>query len=320
MPLTIGVLIPVYNYARFLPAALESVRAQIRPPDQVVIIDDGSSDGSAEVAASWSASNDFPLDIIRQANGGAAAARNAGLGRLTTDLVALLDADDVLFPDHLLTLERPFLDREGVVLSFADATLRSVCSEPSRGSFLGNSSVNTVHWQDVGKTYLIARGRVIASLFDGNYIPCCSSMFPRSQCLRIGGWDPRYIRCSDGHFFMRLSLLGDVAFSRRPLSEILRHDRNLSHSRHKLSQAEYRQRLLLESTTWTHLPPLLPDEKALALKKAAELSFGILHKASMLGPKELWRAARLQSRRGYAVAAANPKHWARAVLSPFLKG
>ncbi len=102
---SVSVIIPSYNCARFLPEAIESVRAQAFPSLEIVVVDDGSTDNTRDVVASWQ-----DVKYIRQDNQGPSAARNRGLAETTGDFVALLDADDLWTPDHLDTLLPPLLD------------------------------------------------------------------------------------------------------------------------------------------------------------------------------------------------------------------
>jgi glycosyltransferase involved in cell wall biosynthesis len=90
------VVIPVHNGGRFLGEALASVRAQTWRPLEIIVVDDGSTDDSVEVAARWA-----EVVLLRQKRRGASAARNAGIARASGAFVALLDADDVWTPDKL---------------------------------------------------------------------------------------------------------------------------------------------------------------------------------------------------------------------------
>lgn len=96
----ISVIIPCWNARDTLAQTLESVRLQTEPPFELILIDDGSSDGSDEVARSAG----LPVQYHRQANSGPAAARNLGLQCSTGSLVAFLDADDVWPEDTLRIL------------------------------------------------------------------------------------------------------------------------------------------------------------------------------------------------------------------------
>lgn len=98
--MTVSVIIPAYNAGCFLRAALASVAAQSRPADEVVVIDDASTDDTLAVAERWS--DHLPLVLVRkQANEGLGAARRDGIANSSGDRLALLDADDYLLPDHL---------------------------------------------------------------------------------------------------------------------------------------------------------------------------------------------------------------------------
>jgi len=85
----IGVVIPAYNAAAFLPRCLESVFAQTLKPKEVIVVDDGSTDNTAALAAELGAK------VISQTNGGISAARNTGIRNASSEWIALVDVDDV---------------------------------------------------------------------------------------------------------------------------------------------------------------------------------------------------------------------------------
>ena len=92
----VSVVIPVYNGERYLAEAIRSVLAQAHRPLEVLVVDDGSTDGSARVAGVFA-----PVLYTYQANAGQAAARNRGVELARGELLAFLDADDVWLPDKL---------------------------------------------------------------------------------------------------------------------------------------------------------------------------------------------------------------------------
>lgn len=103
----ISVVIPAYQAARTILEALAGVYAQSLRPDEVILIDDGSTDGTADVVR-----RAFPqVEIIEQPNRGAAAATNVGLRRARGARIALLDADD-LWPTYRLELQQAALARD----------------------------------------------------------------------------------------------------------------------------------------------------------------------------------------------------------------
>ncbi|HMQ53549.1 MAG TPA: glycosyltransferase family A protein [Anaerolineae bacterium] len=94
---SITVIIPVYNAALYLAEAMTSVLTQTHPPDEVLVIDDGSTDDSAAIARRFEAR----VQLVQQPNQGAAASRNRGVALAQGQVLAFLDADDVWLPDKL---------------------------------------------------------------------------------------------------------------------------------------------------------------------------------------------------------------------------
>jgi glycosyltransferase involved in cell wall biosynthesis len=95
LSVSVTAVIPAYNSAAYIGNALRSVLGQTSPPREIIVVDDGSADGTAEVAAC------YPICVIRQKNGGPGAARNAGIRAASGEWIALLDADDCWNPDKL---------------------------------------------------------------------------------------------------------------------------------------------------------------------------------------------------------------------------
>lgn len=88
-PAPVSVIIPAYNSERFIAEAIASVRAQTLPVDEIIVVDDGSSDATAKVAETLGA------EVVRQTNQGVSAARNTGIRKAVNEWVAFLDQDDL---------------------------------------------------------------------------------------------------------------------------------------------------------------------------------------------------------------------------------
>ncbi len=109
----ISCIVPVYNGERFLSEALDSIFAQTYRPIEVIVVDDGSKDGTAKIVASYGE----PIAYVRQANAGPAAARNRGVALANGAFIAFLDADDVWHREKLERQMARFVARPELELS-----------------------------------------------------------------------------------------------------------------------------------------------------------------------------------------------------------
>lgn len=198
----VSVVLPVYDGERFLPEALASLHAQTRQADQIVAIDDGSKDRSAEILA-----RDSGIELIRQAHAGVAQARNAGVARATGELICFLDQDDVWHPERLARAAAAFErdPRLGIV----------VCAQVN---FLTAGMTQVPAWMDPG---LLG---VTRHVYGANAL-----MARRDELLRIGRFDPELVPVDDSDWFVR-AFDGGVGclYLDEPLVRRRVHDRNLS--------------------------------------------------------------------------------------------
>jgi glycosyltransferase involved in cell wall biosynthesis len=111
---SISVLIPAYNCSKTIRAALDSVLKQTVPPDEVIVMDDGSTDDTFAILESYGSR----ILAIRQANSGAASARNALIRNASGDLIAFFDSDDIWHPRYLEVQCRSFRKHPNAVAFF----------------------------------------------------------------------------------------------------------------------------------------------------------------------------------------------------------
>ena len=111
-----SIIIPTYNRASYLGAAIDSVLGQMVPGDELIVVDDGSDDDTPAVLRKYGSR----IAAIQGGHGGAGRARNLGIERARNDLVAFLDSDDRWFP-HKLRIQREFMARrQDVLFSFTN--------------------------------------------------------------------------------------------------------------------------------------------------------------------------------------------------------
>lgn len=182
----ISVILPTWNRAHVLPWALGSALLQSWPAHEVIVIDDGSDDGTAEMleAGFADAISDGRLRVLRTAHAGVSGARNAGLAAATGEIVAYLDSDNVWEPDHLLFLGALLARDPGAELAY---------SAVGRHDLDGG-------WSDV---FFAPWDR--ARLEETNYIDLNGVAHRRGAGTRIGGFDEGLRRLVDWDLILRLT-------------------------------------------------------------------------------------------------------------------
>ncbi len=106
---TISVIIPAWRAASVIKPTIESVLAQTRAPNEIIVVDDGSPDNTSEVVAQYAPR----VRCIRKPNGGVSAARNAGFAASSGAFVLFLDQDDLITPDHIAKLHAALVTHPG---------------------------------------------------------------------------------------------------------------------------------------------------------------------------------------------------------------
>ena len=114
-PPLVSVIVPAHNGERFLGEAIESILAQSHSRLELIVVDDGSTDATREVAAGYDG-----VRLLEKENGGPASARNLGLESATGTIIALHDQDDVMLPERLATQIAPLLTEPGRDITICD--------------------------------------------------------------------------------------------------------------------------------------------------------------------------------------------------------
>lgn len=226
MTSSVGVVIPNFNGASLLSQTLASVLAQTRPVDQVVVVDDASTDASLRVIEEWAGR--LPLSIVALAsNSGVSAARNAGIAALGTDLVALLDADDVWLPDHVQLVTDAYRGHGGIVSAAAYLWYPGGALRP--------------YHDHLGLT-VPAPARQLRTLIGRNFV-FISSLVARADVVAVGGFRPPNT-VEDWDLWLRLVAAGLVVTQlERPTVLYRRHPGNATRQRASVIEREI---LLLE--------------------------------------------------------------------------
>ena len=203
----IGIVITTFNHAHFLAEAISSALAQTRQPDEVLVVDDGSTDDPASVVAN------FPgVRLIRQENRGLAAARNTGLRSCETSYITFLDADDRLLPTALEA-------------GFACAVKQPNCAFVY-GGFRRISEEGRRRGDDC---YRPLSGNAHLAFLRGNPISMHATVLYRRNCLvDVGGFDETLRRCEDYELYLRIAQSYPICSYDAIVAEYRRHGQNMS--------------------------------------------------------------------------------------------
>jgi glycosyltransferase involved in cell wall biosynthesis len=196
-PPLISVVIPLYNGRDFIEQALRSVVSQILPPDEIIVVDDGSTDGGGEIVRRLA--REHRIHLIQQPNAGQSAARNAGVAFAHGDLIAFLDQDDAWYPNHLAVLVKPFLKRQVLPFGWSYSDLDEV---DEAGEVLCRGVIRS-HDELVHPKLDLA-----TCLRHDMFILPSATVISRRAFLSVGGFDERLSGYEDDDLFLRLFRAG----------------------------------------------------------------------------------------------------------------
>ncbi len=239
----ISVIIPLYNKVAEIELTLRSVLSQSLSPREIIIVDDGSTDGSAEVVERLAS----PLvRLIRQQNMGVSAARNRAMQEATGEWVALLDGDDMWCPDYLATVATMIERWPG-------------CGAYGTGFFIddGERMVEAAYCQSEGIVDFFKESMTRYVL-----IPSATTL-RRELALQLGGF-PEGMRMGEDQFlWTKIARVADVAFMPRPKIIYSRAATNRSAAIYRPEQTEFSFEQLYE-----------PERKDLSNEYIARVALG----------------------------------------------
>lgn len=206
---TVAVIIPTFNHARYLADAIISVLSQTRQADEIIVVDDGSTDDPATVVAQFQ-----KVRLIRQDNGGLSAARNTGLRNCKTSHVVFLDADDRLLPTALQAGLTCIADRPDCAFVYGGYRLISENNNPIS--------------PDV---FPAIDGAANLAMLRRNQIGMVAAVLFRRDCLlAVDGFDETLRRCEDYDVYLRITHRYPIATHPTIIAEYRRHGQNMSNS------------------------------------------------------------------------------------------
>ncbi len=209
----VSVVIPAYDSERYVGEAIESVLAQTYSPVETIVVDDGSADRTADIAASYDG-----VTVIAQANGGPAAARNRGFAASGGAIITFHDSDDAMTPDKLAVQAGHLRDNPSVGCVLAE---QEVLVEPG---------AELPFWIDGSKVPTVMPPRP-AELADEPMVHPMTMVVRREVFERVGGFDESMRAAEDFDWMLRaaeedieIARLSDVLLRRRVHADSLTQD------------------------------------------------------------------------------------------------
>lgn len=201
-----AVIITCFNHGRFLAAAIDSVLAQTAPAAEIIVVDDGSTDNTEEVARLYA-----EIRYIRQDNAGLSAARNMGLRAAASDFVAFLDADDLLLPQALEKGLDTFAARPDCAFVY--------------GGHLGVDERRAPLWEVRAQAEEASYRALLAANVIGMH---ATVLYRRCLLTDAGGFDEGLRACEDYDVYLRLARRHPIACHSGVIAEYRQHDANMS--------------------------------------------------------------------------------------------
>ncbi|MTJ10461.1 MULTISPECIES: glycosyltransferase family 2 protein [unclassified Anabaena] len=241
----VSVIIPAYNAAQFLPAAITSVQRQTCSDWELLIINDGSTDDTVAVVRQYQ-ETDNCIHLIHQLNQGVSTARNLGIEKSKGQIIAFLDADDQWFPDKLQQHLQHFQSHPRLGVSFSQVEILNQSGEPT-------GQVSSSRLTDLKPEYLLSE----------NPTTTTSNWVVRKEVFaQVGGFSPDMSYSEDLEWLLRVICTG--VWEIAGINQVL--------TRYRTSSAGLSSNLYRMETGWNQLvekakiyaPQLVENHFALA--------------------------------------------------------
>lgn len=251
--MNLSIALATYNGAAYLKEQLESIAAQTRTPDELVISDDQSTDDTLKLIVEFTATADFPVRLsINESNLGTAKNFEKAISLCRGDVIVLSDQDDVWHRDKLESVERIFEAKPQLSLVFSNAEL---VDETLRR--FDQTLFDWVHFNDQ-KQRLVRSGRALDLQLRENLVCGCTVAFRaklKELVLPISNDGPLV---HDGWIMLLIAAVGEIDFINRPL---------LKYRQHSAQQCR-----VVETSTWHDIMTSSQIDRACCVKQANQIN------------------------------------------------
>jgi glycosyltransferase involved in cell wall biosynthesis len=224
---SISVIVPTYNCGRFIAEAIDSILRQTVEPEQIIVVDDGSTDDTEQVVRRYA---DPRIEYIKQPNAGIASARNTGLKATRCEFVTFLDADDRWRPQFIERMHAFLAEDATIVCAFSNF----IRFEHTIGKVLGDQF--RLYPEPLRKAGgRLPREQAFSTLVACGEIPAYLQVMMFRRALISGiRFDESLRIAEDSNFALKAFLQGDVMFTDEVLAEVRRHENNVTRDYHEI--------------------------------------------------------------------------------------
>lgn len=318
MPSNVSVVIPTYNGAKYIAAAIESVFAQTRLPDEIVVVDDCSKDDTLAVVQSLRGPVAIHVLQLERNSGGPVLPMTKGFERCASPFITTLDQDDRMLPDRI-ERQAGALERHPEAAGSIGLLVKiDSDGKPWPGDFVADSRVriDAIPFKDgIGCRLLDPAGVYAHVLAHGTLTIASSTTFRKSAWQKAGGFDQSLRVAWDSDISLKLATVGTLAYIPDPIGEYRLHAANTSAQ----GTTTLREVLALQQR---HLDsPRFPIDREALRHQLREGYFGLAYTESqrghLLAAWEALRAARTNGLPGRSFAVQSTKILLRGTRAKF---
>jgi glycosyltransferase involved in cell wall biosynthesis len=229
--LRLSVIVPGYNHAVFIERRLNSIINQSRKPDEIIFLDDASTDDSIVKAHAILSKSNIPFSIVRNEKNSGNVFKQwlKGIENATGDLIWIAESDDEAAPDFLAHI-MPQLEREEVLLAYGDISYINSDGSPNRDLERYYDGLNDLHWD---RSHVVTANRAFEGAFGvKNIIPNVSGAVFRKPALSREEKDrlTSYTFAGDWYFYALIARGGSISFCKEAKSYFRLHQQSTSRS------------------------------------------------------------------------------------------
>ncbi|MES2267303.1 MAG: glycosyltransferase family A protein [Bacteroidota bacterium] len=243
----VSIIIPVYNAEKYVAESIQSAMNQTWAHKEIIVVDDGSTDSSLQIARSYSSSL---IKIISGPNAGASAARNVGLTNAHGSYIQFLDADDLLSSDKIEQQMQALSDYEGYVGLSNTAYFND--SDAYQNAYLQDEWYSSGSDDPVGFLIKLYAGHEVMHGYGGMIQPN-AWLTPRSVIDKAGPWNENLTVDDDGEFFCRVLLQSKGVKFSKGINYYRKFDNNTKSLSAKKDLAAFQSRLISTNLKYNYL-------------------------------------------------------------------